>query len=158
MHPRRRRQKLIQPALQIRLVGSFVGLSATALLLQFLLLGSRLVALASSMEGMGGELAAELPGLLIEALVFSAAVLLPVSFLAGIVLTHPIAGPAHRFEQHLQAIARGEDVGPCRIRKGDQFQTLCEALNAALDALRRGRGPVVHVSTDQPASDAREAA
>ena len=36
----------------------------------------------------------------------------------------------------LQSIAQGEDVGPCRIRKGDELQELCRRINAAVDALR----------------------
>ena len=155
MHPTRRRRKLIQPALQIRLVGSFVGLAGGALLLQFLLLGWRLSSLAASLDGMGGELAAELPGLMLQALVFSGAVLLPLIFLVGIVLTHPIAGPAYRFEQHLRAIARGEDPGPCRIRKRDQLQDLCRWLNAALETLQR-RAPGAPAPGEGAAAEAAE--
>ena len=43
-----------------------------------------------------------------------------------------IAGPVYRFQQHLGAVARGEDVGPCRIRTGDELHSLCETINAAL--------------------------
>lgn len=153
-----RRQKLVLPALQIRLVAWFVGLAAGALLLQFLLLAYRVASLTAAADGEGGELASEVPGLLLQVLVFSGAVLLPVIFLVGILLTHPIAGPAFRIEQHLRALARGEDVGPCRIRSRDQLQSLCQAVNEATDALRRGQAPAARVATDEPAAAPRDAA
>ena len=45
-HPRR--IKLINPRLQLKLIGSFVGLSAVSLLVQFLLLSARLSETAAS--------------------------------------------------------------------------------------------------------------
>ena len=44
-----RRIKLIQPRLQLKLIGSFVGLSALTLLLQFLVIGHHLSVVAEEM-------------------------------------------------------------------------------------------------------------
>jgi len=35
-----------------------------------------------------------------------------------------------------KAVIRGEEVGPCRIRRGDEFQELCELINQATAPLR----------------------
>lgn len=133
-HPRR--IKLIKPRLQFRLIGAFVGLTALTLLLQFLLLAARLTVTASSMD-QGGEVLMNLTGgLLIDILLFSFGVLLPLVCAVGVLVTFRIAGPVYRFEQYLGQVARGEDPGPCRIRKGDQLQDLCDKVNEAVSALR----------------------
>ena len=67
----------------------------------------------------------------------SLAIVLPAVISVGILLTFRIAGPIYRFEEYLKAVARGENVGPCKIRKGDQLQPLCDAINAATDAAAR---------------------
>ena len=131
-----RRTKLINPRFQVKLIGSFVGLAGLALLMQFLLLGYRLTSQASLLDG-SGELAMQVPGLLLRVLVFSVLVLLPLIFAFGVLLTFRIAGPVYRFEEYLSSVARGEQVGPCRIRKGDELQSLCNAINAATESLRR---------------------
>lgn len=136
-HPRR--NKLIRPGFQLKLIGSFVGLAGLALLLQFLFLGQRLTDAASKIEGGGGEIAEAIPGMLLSVLVISIGILLPIIFAFGILLTFRIAGPLYRFEQHLGAIARGEDIGLCKIRKGDQLQSLCDKINAATETLRKGQ-------------------
>jgi len=131
--PMRRSRKLIQPGLQLRLVASFVGLAALALIGQFLLLNHRLTSAATG----EGQLAAEVPRVMLEILTFSLVILLPVISALGVLLTFRIAGPIYRFEQFLASVARGEQIGPCRIRDGDELQTLCEAINVATEPVRR---------------------
>jgi hypothetical protein len=107
------------------------------MLLQFLFLGGRMTQALSRLNGAGVELAQELPAALVEVFFFSMGLLLPVIFGLGIVLTFRIAGPVHRFEQFLDAVARGEQIGPCKIRRGDYLQSLCEAINRATESTRR---------------------
>lgn len=133
-HPRR--QKLIRRSFQLRLIGSFVGLAAMALLLQFVVLGWRLSVLSPQLES-PGQLTEEIPGLMLSALAFSIGVLLPILFGFGVVLTHRIAGPLHRFETYLEQVSRGETDKPCTIRSGDQLQSLCQAINVATEHLRQ---------------------
>ena len=73
----------------------------------------------------------------------------------GILVTFRVAGPVYRFEQHLGSLARGEDPGTCRIRKGDELQDLCASINAAVETLRgQGQGeaspPVPQSGTAAP--------
>ena len=63
-------------------------------------------------------------------------VLLPLMLVVGVLVTHRVAGPIYRFEQHLGAIARGEDPGVCRIRKTDELHDLCRIINEAVDAMK----------------------
>ena len=135
----RRRKKLIKPGIQLRLVFSFVGLSVMGLTLQFLLLGSRMTNSAAALNGGGGDLADEIPAMLLETFGISLAILVPVTFVFGILLTFRLAGPIYRFEQYLKSVARGEQIGPCKIRKGDELQFLCDAINEATEPLRLRR-------------------
>lgn len=142
MHPKtppvayRRRIKLIKPRLQLKLIGVFVGLSALGFLLQSLHVGLRLSELAASVPEGGSYLMAVMPELPIEILLVSFGMLLPLTIAVGILVTFRIAGPVYRFESYLKSVLRGEEIGPCRIRKGDEFQELCELLNQVTAALR----------------------
>jgi hypothetical protein len=135
----RRRIKLIKPKLQLKMVGVFVGLSALGFLLQSLHVGLRLSELSSSMPEGGSYLMAVMPELPLEILLVSFGMLLPLTIAVGILVTFRIAGPVYRFEKYLKSVIRGEEVGPCRIRQGDEFQELCELINQATAATRELR-------------------
>lgn len=132
----RRKTKLIQPRLQLTLVGWFLGVAFVALVLQVLVLGAYLTELAATLPDQGAVVAAEASSMLMRAFVVSALFLVPVTLGVGVLITFRIAGPIYRFEEHLERVARGEDVGECSIRKGDQLQGLCDRINAAVAALR----------------------
>lgn len=132
----RRRIKLIQPALQLRLIGFAAAVALLALGLQFLLF-SRLL----------GQLAARLPSenvtalelgsqALLKALGLSVLFLFPLVLWIGIHATFRIAGPLYRMKRYLEEVARGERPADCRLRRGDQLQDFCAAINAATRPLR----------------------
>ena len=133
-HPRR--IKLIKPLLQLKFVGVFAGVSALGFLLQSLHVGLRLSELAASLPEGGAYLMAVMPELPIEILLVSFGMLLPLTIAVGILVTFRIAGPVYRFETYLKAVLRGDETGLCRIRKGDEFQELCELINEATAAQR----------------------
>ena len=135
----RRRIKLIKPRLQLKLVGVFVGLSGLGFLLQSLHVGLRLSELASSVPEGGTYLMAVMPELPLEILLVSFGMLLPLTIAVGILVTFRIAGPVYRFEKYLTQVINGEEVGPCRIRDGDEFQELCDLINQATAKLRESR-------------------
>jgi len=137
MSPKHKRHvKLIKPRLQLKLVGMFAAVSATSLLLQYLLFASRFSEVASTMPDGGAHVMSVLPGILLEVLALSFAFLLPIMLCVGILSTFRIAGPIYRFEQYLGQVARGEAAGPCRIREGDELWDLCDLINEATAPLR----------------------
>jgi hypothetical protein len=132
-------------------VGIFAGVSALGFLLQSLHVGLRLSELAASLPEGGSYLVAVMPELPIEILLVSFGMLLPLTIAVGILVTFRIAGPVYRFETFLKAVLRGEESGECRIRKGDEFQELCQLLNEATAAQReRNARTGVHVTTEEP--------
>jgi hypothetical protein len=139
MSPYKRSKKLIQPRLQLRLTFTFLGVALLALLLQFLLFGATISALASELPQDGPVLLDRIPQYTLLVFGISLCILLPMTLCVGVLVTFRIAGPLYRFEQHLKAIARGEDPGVCRIRRDDELQDFCKTLNAALDKLRSAR-------------------
>jgi len=146
----RRRVKLIQPRLQLTLVGWFLAMSVLGLMLQFALLGAFLTRFAASLPDDGGRLADQGLGMLLGALGITLVLVVPLTIGVGILTTFKIAGPIYRFERYFEELARGEWNGPCRIRKGDALQETCDKLNAAVEALRAANG--------RDAADARDAA
>jgi len=133
----RRTRKLIRTELQLKLVLVFLVVSFACVMFQVLLLNRSILALSRGMVVERDILLDGLPRLFVQNLAITSVVLLPLTFLIGILATHRIAGPIYRFEQYLAAVARGEDPGPCRIRKRDELQDLCKRINEAVAALRR---------------------
>jgi len=138
----KRRIKLIKPSLQLKLVGTFVGMTALTLLLQYLLISAHLTDAATRMPDGGSYLMSMLPEMMTKVLLLSFLVVLPMMFCVGVLTTFRIAGPVYRFEQYLASVARGEEVGPCRLRKGDELWDLCDRINEATAALRHTKLPL----------------
>ena len=135
-HRQRRRIKLVKPRLQLKLVGVFVGLSGLGFLMQSLHVGLRLSELAATVPEGGPYLMAVMPELPLEILAVSFGMLLPLTMAIGILVTFRIAGPLYRFEKYLGDVIRGDEIGPCRLRKGDDLQELCELINKATEPVR----------------------
>lgn len=57
------------------------------------------------------------------------------ALLTGLLMTHRMAGPIHKFKNELQRIEAGQAPRPIRLRQGDEFVDMAEALNGALEAL-----------------------
>lgn len=136
MSPHKRRIKLIQPALQIRLISAFVGMAFLALTLQFLLFTSTLTELASELPEDGATLLDRVPDHVVRILIISFLIFLPLTFCVGVIITFRIAGPIYRFETYLKQVIRGEKPPDCRLREGDELKGLCELINRATAPLR----------------------
>ena len=53
-------------------------------------------------------------------------------FYIGFVISHRIAGPLYRFNNHLNKIAETGEFGPIKFRDGDFFIELTESFNKAI--------------------------
>lgn len=131
--PLRRRNKLVRPGYQLRLVASFLGVALLGTLLQFLATHWGLMRLAADIPGVGGEVADEVPGLMLKVLAFTVAIVVPLLVAVGILLTFRTAGPLYRLETYLENVISGKETGPCRLRDGDELQELCSLINRALE-------------------------
>lgn len=134
----KRRVKLIRPRLQLKLVGSFAGLSLFALVFQFILFGTVTARFAAGLPNDGDVLFAQLAPALAVVLGASLALVMPFTFWIGVRMTHRIAGPVHRFESFLSAVSAGERPQDFRLRDGDELTELAEWINEATRPLRQG--------------------
>ena len=128
----KRKRKLIDKALQLKLVAVFTAIGATCALFQVVLVNYGLLNIAKSIPAGGTELLKESRWMMLENIMWTFGALIPLMTCVGIVVTHRIAGPAYRMRMHLREIAEGGPVRSCKIRKDDELQDLCDALNAAL--------------------------
>lgn len=140
MTHRIRKRKLINSSLQLKLITTFLLVACVASLFQVLLLNRSLLSLARSMDSNGEVVLAQMPEMLFNNLLLTMVVLIPVMLVVGTLVTHRVAGPLYRFERHFESIADGEEVRPCKIRKGDELQGLCSKINAAVDRLQLEAG------------------
>jgi len=132
----RRKKKLVKPGLQLQLTSIFVGLTALALLLQFVLFTNVLHATAVHLPNDGALVLDEINRINLRVLCASFFVFLPVTLGVGVLWTFRIAGPVYRFERFLESIARGERPKDFRLRKGDQLHELAALLNEATRPMR----------------------
>jgi len=134
-----RKQKLIHPRFQLKLIGTFFFLACVSALFQVLLLHSSIQELEPHLGERSAAMIVLLDELFRQNLLIAFAALAPLMLVVGVLVTHRIAGPIYRMERHLEAIARGENPGECRIREGDEFHELCARLNEAVNALQTRR-------------------
>ena len=135
----RRRIRLIRPKLQIRLMASFLGIAVLALALQYMVFLRVLTETALTLPNDGAVLMTELTSQLGMVFMISMLLLLPASFAVGLLVTHRVAGPIHRFETYLRQVIAGETREACRLRKGDELKELCELINRATESVRASK-------------------
>jgi len=143
---------IIKPRFQLKFMLRLCAFSALGVVLSMAtVLGYGLVKTGSSLstqftyqESLNGPLEhTSLLGILFWPMVVSVLVSAAVSFWAGMVLSHRIAGPLYRFEQVLRGIREGRWPERVRLRIGDEFQEVGEELDRVIARLRgrvKGRG------------------
>ncbi|MCK6448312.1 MAG: hypothetical protein L6Q99_18140 [Planctomycetes bacterium] len=137
MPAHRRHFRIIRPTLQMRLVLTFIGISAFALLLQYILFVRFAVELVAERAAADGLPLDDIGARLMQVFAISFFLMLPLTFVVGVLATHKFAGPIYRFEQYLKQVIAGEKPADCRLRKGDDLQSLCTLINQATEPLRR---------------------
>lgn len=129
----KRKKKLVNKALQLKLVAVFTVIGTTCALFQVVLINFGLLDIARSIPAGGAELLEQARWMMLTNTLWTVGALIPLMTCIGILATHRIAGPAYRMTRHLEEIAEGGPVRPCKIRKNDELQGLCQALNAAFE-------------------------
>ncbi len=159
MSPQQRRSiKLIQPRLQLRLIGSFFAISLLALLLQLLLFICSLAELASELPDGGALVLERITPHVVSIFLFTMGLLVPLTMIVGTLLTFRIAGPLYHFEKFLGQVIRGEKPADCRLRQGDQLLELCDLMNRATAPLRARDEETIGEESDPESEPQRERA
>lgn len=159
MDVNRRRIKIIRPKLQMKLVLTSVGLTLLALMLQFMVFLRTMTSIAGSLPADRDVLMDAVPEVLIQSLLLTFCIVVPLVFLVGVLLTFRIAGPVYRFEAYIKQILNGENPGECKLRDGDELNELCALINQVTLPVREKLEKPQPKSKDAPAaSDDRKAA
>ena len=95
----KRRIKLIQPRLQLKLVGTFCGLTLLALGLQLLVFLQAISRIAEQLPADHGVLMDAVPTLVWQSSALALLVVLPLVLFVGVLVTFRIAGPLYRIEK-----------------------------------------------------------
>jgi methyl-accepting chemotaxis protein len=140
--PLRRRQWIVDPKMQSQyvlcfsLIGGVVGMAIAALTLQYIGRADR------SFENLLVEPSSRFT---IAGLFVFMICVVPI---AGIFLSHRIAGPAYRLRKAAIRIAHGEYNFRIRLRKHDHFQNVADAFNTMLASLERNRQATAQEKTE----------
>lgn len=147
----KRRKKLINPRLQLRMSGVFVGLATLMLLLQFGLITATLHHTANMLPTDSAVLLRETNPITLRVIGISAVVFLPLTLMVGILSTFRIAGPLYRFHQFLTAVQNGENPEDFSLRERDELKDLAALINSSTAPLRGSAS--TEVSPDGVPSD-----
>lgn len=132
----RRRRKLIQPGLQLRISGIFVGLVTLLLLLQFALINATVHQVANELPHDGAVLLGESNPIAMRVIGISALVFVPLTLLVGVLSSFRIAGPIFRMKRFLESVKNGESPADFRLRKGDELHEFAQLVVDATRPLR----------------------
>ncbi len=137
----KRKKKLIDSTLQLRLIAAFLSISCITSLFQVILLNRSLLELSRSLSKESQVVLAEVPTILLTNVMVTLLILVPLSFAVGILVTHRVAGPAWRLKRYLDGIIEtGRVDQPVKLRQADEFQNLAQSLNRALARLTENVG------------------
>lgn len=138
----RRTRKLIDPRIQLNLLAIVFAATGVGIALQAGLTSIRLDQLAREMQHDGMRLEEAKLDVLSWSALHALGFAIPLVGLLAFTARFRIAGPLYRFRQFLGAVLRGEHPEPCRLRRHDEFQDLCELLNdVTAEARERQRPP-----------------
>ncbi len=159
----KRKKKLINKSLQLKMVAVFGIVGCTCALFQVVLVNFSLLEIARNATSGGDEILKAARGMMLENVLWTFFAMLPLMTCVGIIVTHRVAGPAYRMTEHCKSIAAGGEIGPCKIRDGDELQEMCAALNSMIERLAPSAADTEAEGTsweleDQPTLIAEEAA
>lgn len=112
----------------------------------------RLASQQKALERQAGDLKRQSESLLgqqqnmLATLLAALAVLVVLIGIAGILVTHRVAGPVYKMQRLMSSVADGELPTPSRLRKGDELVDFFRAFESMVQSLRERReGDLGHV-------------
>jgi len=128
----RRKQKLILPALQLKVTAVFLATS----LVMLTLMGLFLIRSLTEKAGADSATLDEVLPVVAEAFLFTLAIAIPLTLFIGVLATFLFAGPIYRMQRFLEETKAGNSPDDCFLRFGDELQDFCKLLNETTETLR----------------------
>jgi len=130
-----RRNYIIAPKLQLKIVGLLVGVAIIASAIICFVAYERILLLDHLFNGnyvpppLGKSTLTIVANTLMVRLVIIVSIMVCVFTVLGIYLTHKVAGPIWKLEHEIDEFLKGKEIKPIKFRKGDEFQRLPELVN-----------------------------
>jgi hypothetical protein len=135
----KRKKKLIKPKFQLKVAAACLGIALMAVITLMILVNAAVLDFADKGWVDSAALQERWIGVLLTKLGIALAIFAPMTLALGVILMHRVAGPLYRFEMYIGQVVRGETTEPCRIRKGDELQDMCDTLNMLTQPIREGK-------------------
>ncbi|MFT4540759.1 MAG: hypothetical protein ACI835_003217 [Planctomycetota bacterium] len=148
----KRKRILIEPRIQLKFAALFLSLACAAIAVQSIVIVNSLQSVASELPHDGVALTQHIPNILAKTILFTFALLLPLSFALGVRTTFGIVGPLYRFRNYLGDVASGKRTGRCSIRKADDLHDLCSIINEVVDMIPEQSAQETVVATESEAA------
>lgn len=130
-----KRNYVIDPRVQLKIVGFLASIAVVMSIIICALAYKKVNQLGVLFTGsvVPPALQAEVFETLARSLMFSLIAIVTVMILvfsiAGIILTHRVAGPIWRLQAEIRRHLNGEKIHPIRFRKNDEFKELADLVN-----------------------------
>jgi hypothetical protein len=147
---RRKLFRSLFPALQFRVFLLVLFSAGASVLVHVALTALSLSRLATNLPTDGPVVFERIPAMLSSDVFLTLLISIPAFGILGLVATMPMFGAIHHFRMFLGAVVRGEQTEPCRLRKSDPFQDICELMNRATELARAKSQGAKHPQAGEP--------
>lgn len=133
-----RRTKFIRFDVQFRVILIALCVACLVLLINFQMSMAALGSVKGSFErGVSATMTfEEMRNAVISRFLLSIGITIPIAAAVGILYSFRFAGPLYRFDRYFNELKTGRWSNRCSVRKGDDLQDMCGAINGALDPMR----------------------
>lgn len=138
-----RRNYVIAPRLQLKIVGLLAGVAVIASLFICITAYERILLLDRLFDGnyvpppLGKSTLTIVANTLMVRLMIIVSGMVFVFMLLGIYLTHKVAGPIWKLENQIDEFLSGKEIKPIKFRKGDEFQRLPQLVNMLIKGYKK---------------------
>ena len=135
----RRRKKLVRLDVQVRVILIALCVASLVLLVNFYL---TFMTITNGSAAVTGPVAVRLlldnlRHSILNQFLISIGLSIPLAIGIGVLYSFRFAGPIYRFKKYFTELATGRWNVRCSLRQGDDLQDVCDAINAALDPMRK---------------------
>lgn len=133
----KRSRKLIRYDLQLKVVLITLFVASLVLLIHFQLSLAALWTLSElvTQNTSVTVVLEEMRRSIVSKFLISAAMAIPLAAAVGILFSFKFSGPIHRFKLFFRDLVDGCWDRPCKLRKGDDLQDICDDINHAMNAV-----------------------
>lgn len=138
-----RRNYIIAPRLQLKIVGFLAGVAVLASVVICVVVYERILLMDHLFNGnyvppqLGKSTLVIIANSLMKRIIVIVTTMVFVFTLVGIWLTHKVAGPMWKLESQISEFLNGKEIKPIKFRKGDEFQRLPELINKLIQGYKK---------------------